>query len=114
MRMANRGQRFTICKSGGKRAAEVFEKHFPKEDRKGQEVYESHYNIRLNRCFLLEENTSYTRDQGKTYKTRELTLFDANANKIYGSFSPSNCDVLEKKCRSEQEFLTLIRQYMED
>lgn len=29
----------------GKSAAETFEKDFPKEDRKGLEIYENHYNV---------------------------------------------------------------------
>ncbi|MDQ2954571.1 MAG: hypothetical protein M3R18_06515 [Pseudomonadota bacterium] len=98
----------------GKRAAEIFEKDFPQGERKGLELYENHYSIRFNKCFLLEENTLIMRDQGKTTSTKLLTLIDVNANKIYGSFSPLNCDVQDTKCRSEQEFRELIRQYMED
>lgn len=98
----------------GKSAAAMFEKDFPKEDRKGLELFENNYNVRLNRCFLLEENTMTTRDQGKTYQSKLLTLIDVHGNKIYGSFSPINCDVQELKCRNEQEFRALIKPYMED
>lgn len=92
----------------------MFDKDFPKEDRKGLEYFENHYNIRLNKCFLLEDNTSITRDQGKVHKTRLLTLIDVHGNKVTGSFSPINCDVQEKKCRTEEEFRALIRPFMED
>ncbi len=63
---------------------------------------------------MLEENTLTTRDQGKTYQTKLLTLVDVQGNKVYGSFSPLNCDVQETKCRTEQEFRVLIRPYMDD
>jgi hypothetical protein len=98
----------------GKSAAEMFDKDFPKEDRKGLENFENHYNVRLNKCFMLEENTLMTRGQGKTYNTRLLTLVDVHGNKAVGSFSPINCDVQEKKCNTEEEFKSLVRPYMED
>jgi hypothetical protein len=56
----------------GKSAADMFEKDFPKDERKGLESFENHYNIRLNKCIILEENTLTTRDQGKTYQTKSL------------------------------------------
>lgn len=98
----------------GRSAAEVFDKDFPKEDRKGLETFENNYNVRLNKCFMLQENTIMTRDQGKTYSTKLLTLIDVHGNKVYGSFSSLNCDVQEKKCRTEQEFRALIRPFMEE
>ena len=98
----------------GKSAAAMFDKDFPKEDRKGLESFENNYNVRLNKCFLLEENTMITRDQVKTYQTKLLTLVDVHGNKVYGSFSPLNCDVQESKCRTEQEFRALIRPFMQD
>jgi len=98
----------------GKSATEMFDRDFPKEDRKGLEVFENHYNVRLNKCFILEENTLITREQGKTYQTKLLTLDDVQDNKVDGSFSSLNCDVQETKCRNEQEFRALIRPYMED
>lgn len=98
----------------GKRAEQIFEKDFPADARKGSEGFENHYNVRLNRCFMLEENTIISTDQGKTYSTKLLTLIDINDNKIYGSFSPLNCDVRETKCHSELEFRALIRPLMEE
>jgi hypothetical protein len=98
----------------GKSAAEMFEKDFPKDERKGLENFENNYNVRLNKCFILEENTMINRDQGKVYSSKLLTLIDVHANKVVGSFSPLNCDVQEAKCRTEQEFRALIRPYMDD
>jgi len=73
----------------GKSASEMFDKDFPKEDRKGLESFENHYNVRLNKCFLLEENTMITRDQGKTFNTKLLTLIDVHGNKVSASLVPS-------------------------
>ena len=98
----------------GKSASEMFGKDFPKEERKGLENFENHYNVRLNKCFMLEDNMLTTRDQGKVYQTRLLTLVDVHGNKAVASFSPLNCDVQEKKCRTEEEFRVLIRPFMED
>jgi len=98
----------------GKRAEQMFEKDFPIDQRKGLETFENHYNVRLNRCFMLEENTMITRDNGKTYTSKILTLLDVNDNKGYGSFSLLNCEVQQITCGSEQEFRSLIKKFMED
>ncbi len=98
----------------GKRAEEIFEKDFPTSERKGLELFENHYSVRLNKCFMLEINTLMIRDAGKTTSSKFLTLVDVNDNKVYGSFSPLECEVQGKTCRSEQEFRALIRPFMED
>lgn len=110
----NRKEIYELQERCGKRAEQIFEKDFPLGDRKGLERFENHYNVRLNRCFMLEENTMITKDAGKSYTMKLLTLVDVNDNKIYGSFSPLNCDVQNTTCKSEQEFRALIRQFMED
>jgi hypothetical protein len=98
----------------GRRAEQIFEKDFPANDRKGLETFENHYNVRLNKCFILEDNTVFTADAGKSYKSKLLTLIDVNDNKIFASFSPLNCDIGSTKCRSEEEFRALIRPLMEE
>lgn len=98
----------------GKRAAELFEKDFPPADRKGQEIFENHYSVRLNKCFMLEDNTLFLSDKGKNYSSKFIVLVDVNDNKTVGSFSSLNCDVQDRKCSSEQEFRALIRTFMED
>src|SRR5258708_15299328 len=99
----------------GKRAAEVFEKDFPKNERKGLEDFENHYSVRLNKCFLLEINTIFLTVEGKNVSSKSLVLVDINDNKSYGTFHTSfSCEVMEKACRTEQEFRALIRPYMED
>ncbi len=98
----------------GKRAAEIFDKDFPKDDRKGLEDFENHYSVRFNKCFMLETNTIITQTEGKTTSLKWLTLFDVNDNKVYGSFGLLTCDVQGKTCHSELEFRNFIRPYMED
>jgi hypothetical protein len=63
---------------------------------------------------MLEENTTISKDAGKSYTLKMLTLVDVNDNKIYGSFSWLNCDVQNVTSKTEQEFRSLIRQFMED
>lgn len=72
--------------------------------------YESHFNKKLNKCFILVK-----------YEKSELkSLKNINENKVYGSFlSKKNsktviCNVLEKKCKTEQEWNSLIKPYMEE
>lgn len=98
----------------GKRAMEMFEKDYPPAERKGLELFENHYNVKLNRCFMIEENTTFTRHEGKTLSIKTITLIDVNDNKIVGEFSPAGCEVRERKCRSEQEFRALIKPLMEE
>jgi hypothetical protein len=62
----------------GKRAAEVFDQDFPKDQRKGLENFENHYNVQLNKCFLLEMNTSFMSVEGKTTSMDFLTLVDVS------------------------------------
>jgi hypothetical protein len=107
----NRKEIYELQERCGKRAEQIYEKDFPVGERKGLESFESHYNIRLNRCFMLEENATLTKDASTT---KLLTLIDVNANKIYGSFNPFICDVQNVTCKSEQEFRALFRQFMED
>ena len=90
-RAQNRKEIYELQERCGKRAEQIFEKDFPVAERKGLEQFENHYNIRLNRCFILEENT--------THSIKILTLIDVNDNKSYGSFSPPSCEVQNVPCK---------------
>ncbi len=76
--------------------------------------YESHYNERLNKCFFLEDATSYSVVDGKSNSIEIVRLFDANGNKEYANFSFGACIVNGKTCGSYEEFQELIKQYMEN
>lgn len=70
--------------------------------------YEYHYNKPLNKCFML---VNYEKSQLKSLK-------NISENKIYGSFLSKKdsktiiCNVLEKKCKTEQEWNLLIKPYL--
>lgn len=109
----------------GKRCDEMFRKDYGNgTDNKGMiSNYQNHYNKKLNKCFFLIMNTSVSRNK-KTNKVESLimrNLFDVNENKEYGSFvrwsysfTPNDCRVLEKYCKSESEWDSLVKPYMEE
>jgi len=69
--------------------------------------HQNHYNKKLNKCFILV-NESEKSGKG---------LFDVNESKIYGIYSTKDylsCYVLEKECKSEEEWDSLVKPYMEE
>jgi hypothetical protein len=108
----------------GKTCAQWFKEEFCKEgiysDKTGSGTrsYTSHYNVKLNKCFVLVEDRVYSKPQS-TLKT----LFDINENKRYGDYfrmivenhvPALDCSVLEKRCKSEAEWDSLVKPYMEE
>ena len=90
---------------------------FPVAERKGleRESFENHYNVRLNRCFMLEENTTLTKDAGKSYAMKLLTLSRCERQQELRQLQPAQlAKCRTRPCKSEQEFRSLIRQFMED
>jgi len=73
-------------------------------------THQSHYNARLDKCFIL---LNYTKKPLKVLK-------EIKENKIYGAIRSQKdgttitCNVLEKTCKSETEWNVLIKPYMED
>jgi len=73
-------------------------------------THQNHYNTRLNKCFIL---VNYTKKQSKF-------LREINENKIYGSFRSKNdgttilCNVLEKTCKTGEEWNALVKPFMEE
>jgi hypothetical protein len=73
-------------------------------------THQNHYNTRLDKCFILLQ---YTKKQSKILK-------NIIENKIYGSFRSKQdgkiiiCNVLEKTCKSEEEWDSLVKPYMEE
>jgi hypothetical protein len=98
----------------GKSATELFDRDYPKDQRNGLTNFENHHNVRLNKCFMLEDSTTVTHDQGKAFTYRFLALIDVQDNKVYASFDSLACEVQGKKCGTEEEFRTLIRPLMEE
>jgi hypothetical protein len=112
----------------GKAASELFKKEYGNggwttiAGDKGMASYTNHYNVKLNKCFILLRTIIIDKgkgdDRGDMFVAK--TLSDINENKEYGSFSkfqkerPSYCKVVEKQCNSEAEWEALIKPYMEE
>jgi len=93
----------------GKQREEWF-KSYQKKYPSDKFTYKNHFNKKLNKCFILVE---YSESQLKS-------LRNINENKIYGSFLSKQdgniiiCNVLEQKCKSEEEWDSLVKPYMEE
>jgi hypothetical protein len=91
--------------------------------------YENHYNAKMNKCFLLVENTDAKHPPTIwTFKN----LSDAYEGKSYGEYSwhtvkdkkywevpPFSCKVVlpsdgKQICKSDEEFKDMIKVYMQD
>jgi len=101
-----------------KQAADFFETKFGGKHHVAQgegtmlQDYENHYNPRLNKCFFL-----YAGDYLSSNKTgfSTLQLYELNEHKQYGTFtSRSDCSVLDRACRSQQEWRELTKPFLED
>src|ERR1700730_17029246 len=106
----------------GKWAAEVFAKECDSRasnTASGQIIgnYENHYNSRLNKCIYLEISNTYSRGKAPF---RAMMLFDLNENGEIATYSKIEgdafvyCLVQGKVCRTEDEWRTLIKPFMED
>jgi hypothetical protein len=114
-----RTESYVLQERCGKRADEIFRTEYGTHSKKTDhgEIrfnYESHYSGRLNKCFFLEDATSYSTINGKSSSMKIVRLFDANRNKEYANFGFGACLVDGKTCGSYEEFLELIKQYMEN
>jgi hypothetical protein len=84
----------------------------------------NHYNKKLNKCFVLLTTQSIPRSKVELQKngtSSEIDLWDINEEKQYGQFfrfstmsSPFDCEVSGKRCKSEDEWNSLIKPYMEE
>jgi hypothetical protein len=87
--------------------------------------YESHYNKKLDKCFLLAHG--HTGFQGLP-KFNDYSLIDVFEGKVYAIYfartgyeknpflypDVAECSVRDKQCKSLVEFENLIRPYMEE
>lgn len=85
-------------------------------------AYKSHYNTKLNKCFVVITTRYAPSKNNKTERPGiDRILSDANEVKEYGRFfqftadpKPSQCAVLEKTCTSAEGWESLIHAFMED
>jgi hypothetical protein len=76
-------------------------------------IYQSHYNARFNKCFIWAQ----TKYPPKT--TYSMSIQDVNTRQQYAYYanssnSPSNCMVSGIACKSESEWWTLVKPYIEE
>ena len=82
--------------------------------------YKSHYNVKLNKCFVLINTTSYPHSKSNDAIIIKV-LWDIDKVKKYGTMtrlrrqsSPTDCLVDDRICKSEHEWNSLIKPYMEE
>jgi len=111
------------CKSD---AATIFKEVFSKEDMSNDKDgvinknYKIHYNVKLNKCFVLMYTTSYPHSKSNDAFIIKV-LWDIDEVKKYGTVTrlrrkptPSDCSVKDKICKSEGEWDSLVKPYMEE
>ena len=93
-----------------KQCGEDSEKFYKKNFNSSVVMYQSHYNKKLNKCFILVSDGQF-----------DNLFYDVNENKTYGSFISSKgdhktvyCNVLDKSCNSKEEWDKLVKPYMEE
>jgi hypothetical protein len=115
----------------GKHSAEYFEKTFgtwwladgegrrwsKKENGIITHNYRSHYNIKMNKCFIIVTTADIQYNPPKHSSIK--IIFDVNENKKYGYFSILgdkliSCEIIGKKCTTEAEWDSATIAYMED
>jgi uncharacterized protein (DUF2147 family) len=109
----DRKQIYELRKECGKSALEYSKKSKLCD---GVGSYESHYNVKLNVCFIYRISTCGKRDW-------QESVDDVNENKQYARYvgsnklddKPTHCYVVgNKRCKSLAEFKELIKLYMEE
>jgi hypothetical protein len=101
----------------GRQAANFFKtelggEHVVKSD-KGTTIqdYENHYSPRLNKCFYLQRSNYLSKESN----FKMLQLYELNEHKEYGSFTERmECEVLDRFCRTEQEWRELAKPFLEE
>jgi hypothetical protein len=80
--------------------------------------YQSHYNAKMNRCFLMTTRTMMFGD--KIYTLKNLSdAFERRDYALFTSGNPQFCQLLpsigqEKCCTTQEEFDAFVAGYMEE
>ena len=108
-----------LCEKCKKKCEEHFKKEYGNgilNNGKRTVTYESHYNKKLNKCFIILTTNFIIEKYNKSY--REKFLFDVNYLRDYAFYHNSGtitfCDVERNKCSSEEEWVSLVKPYMEE
>jgi hypothetical protein len=95
----------------GKQAADFFKEQLG-EYPPGSDDYESHYDPRLGKCFYLNTSEHLWEKGGKAFNG--MWLGELNEHRVYGRLNEEECQVLGRRCRTEQEWRELVKPFMED
>lgn len=99
-----------------KAAADSFKRNWGKTASGEEASFENHYTPRAKKCYVLLRYALPRREPPLLV----LHLFDIDANSELGRFSrtgagaPSQCEVMETECTSEQEWRDLARRLFEE
>jgi hypothetical protein len=104
-RCARQAANFFKTESGGEHVVKT-------KDGTMLEDYENHYSSRLNKCFYLQISNHFS----KTSNFKSLQLYEINEHKQYGGFTSGigECAMLDRLCRTEQEWRELAKPFLED
>jgi hypothetical protein len=100
----------------GEAAADWFGRSWGKTASGEEASFENHYSPRTNKCYVLLKYTMPRREPPLLV----LHLFDINGSRELGRFSrsgadaPSQCEVMESACKSEEDWRGLARALMEE
>jgi hypothetical protein len=100
----------------GEAAADWFRHNWGKTASAEEASFENHYSPRTNKCYLLLKYTMPRREPPLLV----LHLYDINGSRELGRFSrsgadaPSQCEVMESACKSEEDWRGLARALMEE
>jgi hypothetical protein len=89
--------------------------------------YQSHYNVKIEKCLLLIEATHVVNGQAGTsvtlsdayeHRVYAIYMWISRENKKYWEVPPFACDLIptqrdERYCTSREEFDTFVANYME-
>jgi len=109
----------------GELVAGLYKEAWPKaavDDGGARAKFAGHYNTKLGKCFLLETVAGASRSPAlRRILPRETQrLSDANEKREYGKYDswgdgpPATCWLQEKMCSSRQEWVQLIKPFMEE
>ncbi len=91
--------------------------HFNNEKEQGWNRFKSHYNKRLDKCFIRIDYHLTRKDTTREEDFSGSDIWDAFEEMYLGGYSAPpfmKCEVGEQICNSPQEFENLLRPYMEE
>lgn len=107
---------YELAEQCDKAAADWFKPNWGKTASGEEASFENHYSPRAKKCYVLLKYALPRREPPLIV----LHLFDINANRELGRFSrngtgaPSQCEVMQTACTSEEEWRDLARRLFEE